>query len=78
MASVSSLTGDTTSGSTLFTSNCASCHGANATGGSGPNLVGQDETTVIEAVLSGPDEMPAFTALTDQQIADITAFVVQL
>ena len=78
LASVSSLTGDTSSGKSLYSAQCASCHGATGTGGSGPAVTGEDETETIEAMLNGPDEMPTFTGLSDQQLADLAAFVVSL
>ena len=78
VTAIESLEGDTASGSTLFSGNCASCHGASGQGISGPSLTNVDETVLIDAMLSGPDAMPSFSGLTDQQLADLTAFVVQI
>jgi menaquinol-cytochrome c reductase cytochrome b/c subunit len=71
------LEGDPAAGETLFAANCASCHGADATGGSGPDLTGEDEDEeFVEYVLNGDGDMPAFEGdLTDQEIADILAWV---
>jgi mono/diheme cytochrome c family protein len=47
-------------GKTIFTENCASCHGDNAKGGSGPNLVDDaskwSRKLFQRAVLSGVDD----------------------
>ncbi len=37
-------------GKALFQANCASCHGANATGVVGPNIQGKDGKDVIKAL----------------------------
>jgi len=39
---------------TLFQSNCAACHGADATGGVGPNIQGKNAEDVIEAINKVP------------------------
>ena len=71
-------------GQKLFTQNCAFCHGANATGAEGPDLVRStvvlhDESgdQVGAVVLNGrPDRgMPAFPSFTRDQIADLAAFL---
>ena len=73
------LDGDAEAGATLYADNCAGCHGADATGGSGPNLVeeaGEEEEEFIDTILSGEGDMPSFEGdLTDQEIADIMAFL---
>lgn len=76
-ADILALEGDATAGETLFADNCASCHGADATGGTGPDLVaeGFDEDGV-NIILDGEEDMPSFSAdLSDQDIADIIAWV---
>lgn len=75
---VAGLEGSSTTGQTLYSAQCAACHGASGGGGTAPALGGADELESIEAMLSGPDDMPTFTALTDQQLADIAAFVAAL
>lgn len=76
----SSLTGDATAGATIYADNCASCHGADATGGSGPNLVGVVETDeATDIITNGEDAMPAFgDILSEQDIADVIAYVQSL
>ncbi len=71
-------------GQILFVQNCGFCHGANAKGGEGPDLVRSalvlhDEhgDRVSEVVSKGrPDRgMPAFPSLTEAQIRDIAEFL---
>ena len=70
------LGGDAANGGTVYAANCAGCHGADATGGSGPNIAGDTEVDEMASViLNGEEEMPAFDTLTDQEIADIIAWV---
>src|SRR5438045_1825426 len=69
-------------GKTLFVPSCGFCHGTNATGGEGPDLVrsavalrdenGDEIGPVIHA---GRPGMPAFPQMTDPQIKDIAAFL---
>jgi mono/diheme cytochrome c family protein len=73
---IEGLTGDATKGQMLFTTNCARCHGADGKGGDpGPNLTGSTKTEVVENMFTGPGEMPTFEALSDQDLADIAAWV---
>ena len=75
---IADLTGDTTSGETLYGANCASCHGADRAGTSaGPDIRGEIEGgETIDVILNGEDTMPAFAdTLSDQEIADILAFL---
>jgi mono/diheme cytochrome c family protein len=74
-------------GKALFKSNCSFCHGVDATGGNGgPDLirsvlVNHDENgnLIAPTVHNGrPGKgMPAFSDLTDAQIADIVSFLHQ-
>lgn len=69
-------------GKDLFVPSCGFCHGTNATGGEGPDLVrsavalrdenGEEIGPVIHA---GRPGMPAFPQMTDAQIKDIAAFL---
>lgn len=72
--------GDATAGQDLYTTNCETCHGADAKSGSaGENLVGEvgEQSEFISAIQNGKDNgaMPAFPELSDQDIADIIAYV---
>ena len=71
-------------GQALFQQNCAACHGTNATGGMGPNLIasalvrhdsnGDGIGTVVH---QGRLEkgMPAFPQITDAEVKDIATFI---
>ena len=78
------LTGDPAAGKQVFeTAGCKGCHtlaDAGATGTVGPNLddAKPDKDLVITRVTKGMGAMPPFAGqLTDQQIADVAAYVVQ-
>ena len=78
------LTGDSAAGKTVFTSaGCVACHtlaDASATGTVGPNLddAKPDTELVVTRVTKGMGGMPPFAGqLTDQQIADVAAYVTQ-
>jgi cytochrome c6 len=78
------LTGDAAAGEAVFTSaGCGSCHtlsAAGASGAVGPNLDESKPTAELVAtrVTKGQGGMPAFEEQLDaQQIADVTAYVVQ-
>lgn len=71
-------------GKTQFGATCAFCHGADATGGRGPDLVrsklvssDKKGNLLVPFVHAGrPDKgMPAFPDLSDKKIADISAFL---
>jgi cytochrome c6 len=78
-----SAEGDPAAGKPIFVSNCGACHTLSdaGTGGTvGPNL---DESQpslelALDRVTNGQGGMPSFKGtLTDQQIADVSAYVVQ-
>ncbi|MES1261341.1 MAG: c-type cytochrome [Acidobacteriota bacterium] len=69
-------------GKALFGPSCGFCHGTNATGAEGPDLVrsavalrdeGGDEIGPV--IRAGRPGMPAFPQMTDAQIKDIAAFI---
>jgi mono/diheme cytochrome c family protein len=71
-------------GQKLFSSNCSFCHGANATGGEGPNLIRSslvlhDEKGELigPVVQNGRPEkgMPAFGNFTPEQLYDVAEFL---
>ena len=77
-------TGDPANGATLFTANCAGCHGENAQGGSiGPTLVSaelkaQDDDFYRQVISNGREgtAMPAWEGrLSAQDIEDVIAFL---
>jgi mono/diheme cytochrome c family protein len=76
-------TGDAAAGKDVFASaGCGSCHtlsDAGATGNVGPNLdtTTVDEAQVVAQVTNGGGGMPPFSgSLSEQQIADVAAYVV--
>lgn len=75
--------GAAAAGEEVFSANgCGACHtlaAAGASGSVGPNL---DETTpdaalVVDRVTNGKGGMPPFPDLTEQQVADVAAYVSQ-
>ncbi|HET8743176.1 MAG TPA: PQQ-binding-like beta-propeller repeat protein [Gaiella sp.] len=76
-------TGDAAAGKTVFSDNCAGCHGVSGTGGNGgPDLTAipsaKDAAAVKKQVEDGGGGMPAFKGtLTEKQIKDVTAYVTQ-
>ena len=75
------LTGDPVAGKEIFTTNCGGCHtlsDAGTSGTVGPNLddAQPDAALVTERVTNGQGAMPPFKGtLSDQQIADVAAYV---
>jgi mono/diheme cytochrome c family protein len=72
------LTGDSTDGAVVYADNCASCHGADATGGTERGITGAPDEEVAEVVLNGEESMPSFAdTLSDQDIADVIAWLAE-
>lgn len=69
-------------GSAVYSANCAGCHGADGSGGVGPDLRGmeaEDREELIQVVTEGRDEMPAFGGqLSDAEIEAVTDYVLTL
>lgn len=76
---VLALTPDTDAGSTLYTESCSGCHGPDATGGSGPSMVDSaghhSDDELLETILYGDGEMPAYESWPDQDLADVTGYL---
>jgi mono/diheme cytochrome c family protein len=75
------LTGSVDDGMAFYTANCQVCHAADGTGGAGPNLntvvpplSDEDLATVL---IDGVGTMPAYGGSTDQELADVMAYVLQ-
>ncbi|RMH67646.1 MAG: cytochrome c, partial [Actinomyces sp.] len=67
-------------GAGVYAASCAVCHGADASGASGPSLVGvvaRDGAAAVEAVIrAGRGAMPAWqNRLGDDEIADLLAYL---
>ncbi len=58
------LIGNVTTGNQLYQQNCVSCHSG-----------GVDASKAYDAMKNGENGMQAFSQLTDQQQADIVAFI---
>jgi mono/diheme cytochrome c family protein len=72
------LTGDAANGQALYADLCASCHCADAVGGcllDAPGLLNA-EATLLDAYVRGEEVHPIKRDLTDQDIADLAAFLV--
>ncbi len=75
--------GDPAAGKSVFITNCGGCHtlaDAGTSGTVGPNLddAQPDVTLVVDRVTNGQGAMPPFKGtLSDQQIADVSAYVAQ-
>lgn len=72
---------DVDQGKSLFSQNCSSCHGVDASGGDGPDLRGVPASlgdaaveNIIRRGLSGT-AMPAFYSISDAGAADIVAYL---
>ncbi len=61
----------------LFAANCAGCHDADGSGGSGPDLRGEDDVPGIAGqIRTGDGAMPSFAGeLTDAEIDALAAYV---
>lgn len=78
---VLALEGDPTNGEAVYLDTCASCHGDDGSGGSGPDIASESESEdeLAEVILFGEEDMPAFDGdLTDQEIADVIAYLVDV
>ncbi|MEO0746076.1 MAG: c-type cytochrome [Pseudomonadota bacterium] len=88
-ASVRTLTGDETAGEKLYRRNCRACHGATAGGAASyPKLVGHPTGFLVDRVAryragerfgaNTPLMAQGVRKLSDQNIADVAAFIVSL
>ena len=73
------IAGDATRGETVYGTTCASCHGADATGGVGPPLAGSRLTAadVASVVAAGRGVMPP-RLVQGQAAADVAAYVASI
>jgi alcohol dehydrogenase (cytochrome c) len=81
---VTTTAGNATAGKSVFSDNCATCHGAKGTGGNGgPDLTSIPDakvmSKVVKQVTNGGGGMPAFKGqLTKTQINDVSAYVTKV
>jgi len=75
---VLALTGDVEAGATVYSDNCASCHAADGSGGTGPSLIEEVPETsdeeIVDIVLFGREAMPDL-GLENQEVADVLAYL---
>jgi mono/diheme cytochrome c family protein len=75
------LTGDQGQGKAVYEANCKRCHGSDGKGSGGTIarnvavVADTDPTEAIHQVLNGSDEMPAFSDLSDQEVADVVEYL---
>ena len=80
------LEGDPEQGQEVYATSCVECHRESGLGEADPDdpgigeslqeALGEGDEELVEVVLHGKEEMPAFEdVLTDQQIADVLAYV---
>jgi len=76
---IAGLSPDTVLGAKSFTANCVSCHGSNGSSGSArknlPKAARNETTEAIDVILSGDGSMPAFSAISDQELANIIGWL---
>jgi mono/diheme cytochrome c family protein len=78
---IADLTANETAGAEVFAQTCAAaaCHGADGSSGPAPDLSDEvpefDRDGLTCLLLTGVDEMPSQASLSDQQLADVIAYV---
>ena len=73
------LEGDPDAGDSLFVEDCEGCHGPGGDGSaSAVALEGGDSEGTADALLAGPGVMPSFADESDQDLADLVAYVDEL
>ncbi len=80
-ATILGLEGDNGAGMTVFSGSCSaeSCHGADGVSGMAPSLAGTvpnlSDAQIVSVLLNGKGTMPTQAGLSDQQLADVVAYV---
>ncbi len=73
---IAALKGDAVAGKATYTSKCTACHGADAKSGTAKkNLPAEDASAAYEQIVSGGGGMPPFGSLSDQDVANLWAYV---
>ena len=75
IAEVEALVGDAETGAPLYEANCRWCHGSNGRGAHSMYPGGTLSPNLIETILEGLSGMPSFDNLSNQEIADIVAYI---
>ncbi len=74
------LTGDATAGEMVFSDNACSvvgCHGPDGTVDNplGPLVMAASDEQIVDTFLNGKGSMPAQSSLSDQELADVLAWL---
>jgi mono/diheme cytochrome c family protein len=76
---VMALTGEVAAGELLYLENCADCHLEDGSGDRGPSLIfhvpKHPDRYLVDLILGGKGDMPAFDELGDQDVADVLAYL---
>ena len=75
IAEIEALVGDAETGAPLYEANCRWCHGSNGRGAHSMYPGGNLSPDLIETILEGLSGMPSFDNLSNQEIADIVAYI---
>ena len=75
IAEIETLVGDAETGAPLYEANCRWCHGSNGRGAHSMYPGGTLSPNLIETILEGLSGMPSFDNLSNQEIADIVAYI---
>ena len=75
IAEIEALVGDAETGAPLYEANCRWCHGSNGRGAHSMYPGGTLSPYLIETILEGLSGMPSFDNLSNQEIADIVAYI---
>ena len=84
VSAILALSGDATNGETLFADSCgnASCHGSDGVSGPAPDIADYLTVHPVEhlarTVRFGTGAMPALSNLSDQDVADVIAYLESL
>ncbi|WP_280769515.1 c-type cytochrome [Salipaludibacillus daqingensis] len=67
---------DLANGEELYVGNCASCHGGDLEGASGPALQGVAHDDIVSAIQNGPGSMPA-DLVSGDDAEDVAAWITE-
>ena len=73
------LPADFDNGSTIYDNACSACHGETGQGSQGGSALGNNLnlSQVLQVVKDGVNTMPSFDVFTEQELVDISTFVVE-
>ncbi|OCS90606.1 cytochrome c550 [Caryophanon latum] len=65
-------------GEAVAKANCIGCHGGDLTGGSGPSLIGVEESHIREVIANGQGMMPGGLVTDPAQVDALVEYIVSL